>query len=45
MMLAFIDNAYIKEEIKEGEERIVLKLDPRLSPVKIAVLPLMKKKN
>ncbi len=45
MMLAFIDNAYTKEEIKEGEERIVLKLDKRLSPVKVAILPLMKKEE
>jgi glycyl-tRNA synthetase len=45
MMLAFIDNAYTKEEVKEGEERIVLKLDPRLSPVKVAILPLMKKEE
>ena len=47
MMLTFIDNAYTKEEIKanegKSEERIVLKLDKRLSPVKIAILPLMKK--
>jgi glycyl-tRNA synthetase len=45
MMLAFIDNAYTKEEMKEGEERIVLKLDKRLSPVKVAILPLMKKEE
>lgn len=45
MMLAFIDNAYTKEKIKEEEERIVLKLDKRLSPVKVAILPLMKKEE
>jgi glycyl-tRNA synthetase len=49
MMLTFIDNAYTKEEIKanegKSEERIVLKLDKRLSPVKIAILPLMKKEE
>lgn len=43
MMLAFIDDAYTKENVKEGEDRIVLKLDSRLSPVKVAILPLMKK--
>lgn len=47
MMLAFIDQAYLKESIEnskgESEERIVLKLDKRLSPVKVAILPLMKK--
>lgn len=49
MMLAFIDNAYTKEEVKanegKSEERIVLRLDKRLSPVKVAVLPLMKKEE
>lgn len=45
MMLAFIDNAYTKEVVKDGEERIVLKLDKRLSPVKVAILPLMKKEE
>ena len=45
MMLAFIDNAYTKEEVKDNEERIVLKLDKRLSPVKVAILPLMKKEE
>ncbi|MEN9338445.1 MAG: Glycine--tRNA ligase [Candidatus Parcubacteria bacterium] len=44
-MLAFIDNAYTKEVVKESEERIVLKLDKRLSPVKVAILPLMKKEE
>ncbi|MEI6446830.1 MAG: glycine--tRNA ligase [Actinomycetes bacterium] len=41
-MLAFICDAYDEEEI-EGETRTVLKLHPRLAPVKVAVLPLMRK--
>ena len=45
MMLAFIDNAYTKEVVKEDEERIVLKLDNRLSPVKIKILPIIKKEE
>lgn len=45
MMLAFIDNAYTKEIVKDGGERIVLKLDKRLSPVKVAVFPLFKKEE
>ena len=45
MMLAFIDNAYTKEKVKEDEERIVLKLDKRLSPVKVAIFPLFKKEE
>ena len=45
MMLAFIDNSYTKEIVKDNEERIVLKLDKRLSPVKIAIFPLFKKEE
>ena len=39
---AFLIDAYTEEEVN-GEQRTVLKLDPRLSPVKVAVLPLSKK--
>jgi len=38
-MLAFLLAAYHEEEVK-GEKRIVLRLDRRLSPIKVAVLPL-----
>lgn len=42
--LVFLCNAYHKETVeKTNEERIVLKLHPALSPVKVAVLPLSKK--
>jgi glycyl-tRNA synthetase len=40
--LAFLVDAYDEEEV-EGEQRTVLKLHPRLSPVKVAVLPLVRK--
>ena len=40
--LAFLADAYDEEEV-EGESRTVLKLHPRLAPVKVAVLPLVKK--
>ena len=40
--LAFLVDAYDEEEI-DGEQRTVLKLHPRLAPVKVAVLPLVKK--
>ncbi len=40
--LAFLVDAYDEEEI-EGELRTVLRLHPRLAPVKVAVLPLVKK--
>ena len=40
--LAFLVDAYDEEEVA-GEQRTVLKLHPRLSPVKAAVLPLERK--
>ena len=41
-MLAFMVDAYDEDEI-EGELRTVLRLHPVLAPVKVAVLPLVKK--
>ena len=41
--LAFLCGAYDEEEIKEGDSRVVLRLQPFLAPVKAAVLPLQKK--
>ncbi len=41
-MLAFLVDAYDEDEI-EGEQRTVLRLHPRLAPVKVAVLPLVRK--
>ena len=41
--LAFLCNGYEKEEIAEGDTRIVLRLHPFLAPYKVAVLPLSKK--
>jgi glycyl-tRNA synthetase len=41
-MLAFIVDAYDTEEV-EGRKRTVLRLHPRLAPVKAAVLPLVSK--
>jgi glycyl-tRNA synthetase len=40
--LAFMVDAYDEEEV-EGEQRTVLRLHPRLAPVKVAVLPLLRK--
>ena len=42
IMLAFLMDAYMEEEIN-GEERTVLKLHPRIAPIKAAVFPLSKK--
>jgi glycyl-tRNA synthetase len=41
-LLAFLVDAYDEDEI-EGEARTVLRLHPRLAPVKVAVLPLVRK--
>jgi len=48
MFLAVLSNAYCEEKIagKEGEEsneRIVLRIPPALAPIKVAILPLVKK--
>jgi glycyl-tRNA synthetase len=40
--LAFLVDAY-DEEVVDGDQRTVLKLHPRLAPVKVAVLPLVRK--
>jgi glycyl-tRNA synthetase len=42
--LAFMVDAYDEEEV-EGRERVVLRLHPRLAPVKVAVLPLVNKEG
>jgi glycyl-tRNA synthetase len=43
-MLAFLLDAYVEDEAPNAkgkmEKRTVLRLDPRLAPVKVAVLPL-----
>lgn len=43
VILAFICNAYEKEELADGETREVLKIHPALAPVKVTILPLIKK--
>jgi glycyl-tRNA synthetase len=40
--LAFMVDAYDEEEL-EGGSRVVLRLHPKLAPVKVAVLPLLRK--
>ena len=40
--LAILCDAYCEEEV-DGEKRIVMKFDPKLAPIKAAVLPLVKK--
>ncbi len=41
-MMAFLLAAY-DEDVIEGDTRVVLRLDPRLAPYQVAVLPLSKK--
>jgi glycyl-tRNA synthetase len=41
-MLAFLVDAYEVEEV-EGRQRTVLRLHPKLAPVKVAVMPLVNK--
>ena len=43
MLMAVLTDAYTTEEIN-GDKRIVLKIDPRIAPVKMAVSPLLKNK-
>jgi glycyl-tRNA synthetase len=43
MFLAFISEAYYEDEL-DGEMRVVLRLSPKLAPVKVAVFPLLKNK-
>jgi glycyl-tRNA synthetase len=43
--LAFLADAYHEEEVKPGDTRTVLKFHPTLAPTKVAVLPLLKKRD
>jgi glycyl-tRNA synthetase len=43
MFLAVLTAAYQEEKLDDGSERTVLKIHPALAPVKVAVLPLLKK--
>src|SRR5437870_4202129 len=43
-LLAFIVDAYREEEVR-GEKRVLLRFHPELAPLKIAVLPLLKKRD
>jgi glycyl-tRNA synthetase len=43
MFLSVISASYTEEQLEKGETRVVLKLPAPLAPVKLAVLPLVKK--
>lgn len=41
-VLAILCEAYHKETLEDGQQRVVLKLKPHLAPIKVAVIPLLK---
>jgi len=43
MFLAIISHAYNEEKLEDGTSRIIMKIPPVLAPIKIAVLPLVKR--
>ena len=43
MFLSIMCGSYCEEKLENGETRVVLKLPAALAPVKLAVLPLVKK--
>lgn len=43
-LLAVLSEAFTKETLENGNERIVLKLKPHLAPIKVAVIPLARNK-
>ncbi len=43
LFLAVLSASYCEEKLENGEERVVLRIPPALAPVKVAVLPLIKK--
>ena len=43
MFLSILAGSYFEERLGDGEIRVVLKIPPVLAPVKVAVLPLLKK--
>jgi glycyl-tRNA synthetase len=44
-VLTFLLEAYTEEKMANDETRVVMKFDPRLAPVDIAILPLSKKEH
>jgi glycyl-tRNA synthetase len=43
MFLSVLSNSYLNETLKDGSSRVVLKIPKQISPIKIAILPLLKK--
>ena len=45
MFLSVLAGSYEEEALEGGETRVLLKLPPELAPVKLAILPLVRKDN
>jgi glycyl-tRNA synthetase len=43
MFLSILSKSYKEEKLEDGSERVVLRIPAPLAPVKVAILPLMKK--
>jgi glycyl-tRNA synthetase len=43
MFLSILTRSYTEEKLEDGSERVVLRIPAPLAPVKVAILPLMKK--
>ena len=43
LVLAILDNAYMEEQLENGETREVMKIHPAIAPYKAAIFPLNKK--
>jgi glycyl-tRNA synthetase len=43
MFLSVLSNAYFNETLEDGSSRVVLKIPKQIAPIKLAVLPLLKK--
>ena len=43
MFLAVVSHSYNEEKLDDGSERVVMNIPPILAPIKVAVLPLVKK--
>jgi glycyl-tRNA synthetase len=41
--LAVLSSSYKEEKLEDGSDRVVLQIPPPLAPVKVAILPLVKK--
>jgi glycyl-tRNA synthetase len=41
--LAVLSNAYHEEKLEDGSARVILRIPPKLAPIKTAILPLVKK--